>query len=1018
MTLVEAETAANLIVSVLQQFLIIDLYYSGYNSYDDWRGEWVEIIEIHYRGHTDWTSCLLTYEEAIPREMGGIAETVDVSEANHLRFSTWYAHGMNEFIGEIGFSWNLDWDNLTGSHSFSLKDVFHISAFTPSPQATDWMNIYLNLPDVSSLSISPWANNSYLQMYQDYHPNTYEPWNKDNTYTIYFNIEPGNSISDFTLNFDYDVQYWGLVPMERAWYEVDPRGYEYLQISYNGPNAKLTSIIPLDEALLVNVSHLHFEYYPSAYEVATHSPIWLEINFKDDLDHQTEADLIADFFETFLGITFDHNNSWTNWYWDYNLQMDFKSMTYEYEEDVYTFAEFQPIYLSSLAYNHSSMINSSSYALDFDCICWDINQDFRYDVFSYEVRIESDALDEYTQTPTKAYPESTLPQDHSYDVLSLFGWSSLPYSTSAYRMEIELRLPMEEGEDLVVNPSDPNGWGYHYWYNEYHWSQYRYTNIMFNYYVDVPYETDQYGVKTTPVTNWSGTFNFAFQADTVDVEPPGIGGLCYWNATHSGWDYDSDASLSGEVLFGVDVWDDHDQFWNTTTNDWETRFTGSGVYNVTGKLFYGALTANIEGLFIPVTFAYNSTAGRYTVLVNLATDNFADGDWIFTVESADNDDNFGWNWYDFVIDNYDDSIYLDAAFVEWIAPTPANDSDISGTISININTTDDVGIYLVVLWVNFGGYILDDPDEDGVYIKDYDTSFNFEGPMVIIAEVWDNEGHYTSIVRYFNVDNFPSGGPPTVTVISPTTSETIYGNYLVEATVVDDVGIKAVTLKVDDRSPLVMTYNATSNNYEILYNTMQVSDGGHIFAITAIDDDENTHIITVAVNVIVDNGGVGTGEGDPPEYNLINVPINQTPEDLATQIVTVTDTSKAIVGSFIWEIDVKDDIGISQVVLTIDDDVNTMSGSFAGPDIWSEYTYDFDSTELYDGAHIAIISITDIDENQHTVEIYFGFTTSNGNTQEQPTVGLEGFSSLWALLTIIPIAFAVTRIKKRRSIKF
>jgi len=502
LSLTEAEFYAEMLVSIIEQFLIVDFSYGGYNSFDDWYGdEWLEVVEIFYNGHADWTSCINTYENALPVEKGGIAAAVNMSEANSLRFNAWYDGGNNDFVGSISISFNPVWDTLFGSHTFSLKEMLHLTQFQVSSEATDWFYLNINLPDVTNLAVTPWLNEDYINMGQEYHPNIEEPWYLDHTYNIWIDIAQGYIIADFNLNFDFDVRYWDLTPTERAEYQVDAHGYSYKRIEFRGPNAHL-DVTPFNELLLPDVEEVCLNYNPNAFDIAGHTPLFLDINYVDTNDHQTSADVIADYFETLLGSSFTYNDSWIEWWWDDKLQTQFETIRYHYGIEIYNLVDFNALLQSSLAYQYSSMINSSTMLSSYTDFRWNIHYDSYYNTFGYRVELIEDSLDEYIQDPIKTYTESALPIDHSFDVLSLFGWTTLPYSALSYRHEISLCLPVSEDSDITIVPGNPNGWGYHYNYWIENWNLQRNGRLDINYYVQEPWTTDEFGVKEDPITNW------------------------------------------------------------------------------------------------------------------------------------------------------------------------------------------------------------------------------------------------------------------------------------------------------------------------------------------------------------------------------------------------------------------------------------------------------------------------------------------------------------------------------------
>ncbi|MHA1865230.1 MAG: Ig-like domain-containing protein [Candidatus Heimdallarchaeaceae archaeon] len=1007
----DAQNAANLVKEIIQQFLIVELEFEGSYSHDEWRGEWVEILSFRYSGHADWSNIKELYEGSIPTEKGGIAATIDISEANELRFEGWYNSYEQEIVGRIGFSFGFQKTTLVGGHSISLKEIFHIDNFEASSEATDPLNIYVELPDVENVALSPWYNDTQLMMYLQYHPNIEEPWNKDSTYSIIINLSSGKYISDFIISFDYIFVPWDLRIHEEAGYFIDPRGYDNRYIGYQGDYASL-SIDTFDKSILENVFNIDLWYYVNAYSVAEYANIVIDLRYTGPGPHNN--DTIINYFESILGYTFTFDEVLTEYSWDDFQQQDVEITRYTSHIDNFPKTDFNNILANSIAYKHSSMINSSNILPDITRFHWKIDYLSAFDDYRQEISFLDYALDEYDESPTKAYTETSVPNTYTIDLLNKFGWTTFPYSSESNEMKIEFISPVTNLDTIVFDPDKGNGWGYDSWFWTDWRNNYQYIYYNFNWFTETPYTTDDDGNKVDPVTALSITFENQFEPDTVDIEPPNINGLLYYPHPDE-WDWDIwSYSYSGVSLFGVDV-DDNGwlYYYDTSVGYMVPRFPGSGIANVDGKLYYNALPTEFSGVTQNVSFTWNSTADLYTSYIDFSSGNFADGEWGFEVHSNDSYGNDAWMYETINVDNYDDEEYVNPASVVWTSTTPEDGATVSGEITIEAEISDDVGVFLVVIWANFGGWLFEDPDEDGVYSKTIDTTYYVDGPLEIIIEVWDMEGHHTVVSRTFTIDNVPSGDPPSITFIYPTDGETVTGTIVIQAEVLDDIGLRSVTFSVDDRTPMAMYYNDETGYYEVSYNTNQLSNGMHIFYVTAVDQDENVHTVTVSVEVEV-TGSTGTGEGNPPEYNLINVPVNQTEEELATQITAAVDESKAVVDVFTWEIEAKDDYGLNQISISIDDNLTAMEGADAGPDTWSTWIYEWDSTQVKDGAHYAVITISDIDTNQHTIKIVIGFTTNNGNVGEKKTFGIDGYTYFWAILAIIPISIIKT-VKRRRK---
>ena len=848
--LIDSLDSASTLIGELELILPFNLYFDRYEIHEEWWEESVEIIEIYFRGNVNWLSLEQVMANAVPRGMEGFVENIDVSEANHFHFDIHYDMGFNDFISEFSIGWNQNWDTLSGLHDYSLVDLFHVTELKTSSLASNSLNLNIELPDVQNLIKTPWINDGNIQMNMDYHPNLDEPWYDNNIYSINIDIMQGYSVPDVSLQFEYDVKYWGITPSERAWYEVDPKGYESLDLQISGPNAKLTTGIGLDETILNNVQQIHFDYYRTAYEVANHTPIWLEISFMDDLDYQDQADSIAAIFETLLGVSFDANNSWVGYYWVHNLQTDVLTSNYNYEIFIYDFANFSTVFEASDAYTHSSMINESYYGLNFDRFSWDINYDFDYDFFNYHVRVEHNALDQYKEFPVKSYPESVSPIEHNFDVLDLFGWSSLPYSSETERFDIDISFPSEIAGQIQVIPEKDYGWGYNYWTWTEMMSQYNYQRLSISYFVDTPYTYDENHEKDLPVSTWTGSFNFAFLSDDIDTSPPSIGGLAYYDGS---WEYNLDSGLEGIVTLGVDIWEDNDQYWNTTVNNWMPRYPSSGVSQVSGKMFSESFNYLNPKFVVLVEFSYDSMHNRYTTTIDFGSDQFMDGDWVLDIEAIDNSGNAGYNWYELRVDNYDDLLYDTPASLSWVSPTPPNNTIVHDSIKLAADIYDDIGVFAVILSINFVEFYLEDIDDDGVYLFDYNTLNSIDGKTYIKIETWDFEGHLTSSLMIYEVDNMSEGEPPSIIFVELAEGETISGQFMIKAEITDDIGIKAVTLEIHGHVSYVMELNPENNLYEYELDTTKLENDYYTLSITAIDYDENTHYETVTINLYIDN---------------------------------------------------------------------------------------------------------------------------------------------------------------------
>ncbi|MHA1667549.1 MAG: Ig-like domain-containing protein, partial [Candidatus Heimdallarchaeaceae archaeon] len=203
--------------------------------------------------------------------------------------------------------------------------------------------------------------------------------------------------------------------------------------------------------------------------------------------------------------------------------------------------------------------------------------------------------------------------------------------------------------------------------------------------------------------------------------------------------------------------------------------------------------------------------------------------------------------------NYDDQIYTSPPSVSWVGLSPANNSVVSGTITLEIDISEDIGIYIAILSVNFDDYILEDSNNDRKYIFNYDTMNSFDGKTYFIVEAWDYEGHLTSSLLILEIDNIATGEPPIISIIQPHNDETISGQYTIQVSVQDDIGVKAVTMKINNYESLVMKLNSQTNYYEYQLDTTKYDNGQYTLSITALDDDDNTHRVTEYITINISN---------------------------------------------------------------------------------------------------------------------------------------------------------------------
>ncbi|MHA2503015.1 MAG: hypothetical protein ACXAE3_09100, partial [Candidatus Kariarchaeaceae archaeon] len=193
-----AEAAAISIINTLgSQILMQSITFEGSNGYDQNYGNGFEAFtDVWFSGHVDWTNMQQVINNSIPRTYGGLAATIDATDASNLNFQVWM--NGNELAASIGINFHRFIDSVEGGHSFSLADIFHVTQFSVASYASD-LSIGIWLPDIGNLAVSL-GNTTYSEVY-------IERWEADEPQQDYSNVHvyirllPGALESDISIGF-------------------------------------------------------------------------------------------------------------------------------------------------------------------------------------------------------------------------------------------------------------------------------------------------------------------------------------------------------------------------------------------------------------------------------------------------------------------------------------------------------------------------------------------------------------------------------------------------------------------------------------------------------------------------------------------------------------------------------------------------------------------------------------------------------------------------------------------------
>jgi hypothetical protein len=158
--------------------------------------EWVDLTRVFYDTHIDfpWFADYIN-NSIIPRNIGGLAETIDVTESNHVSARAWPQGDVSN--PEISFSFGFDFNkriyeissSFSGSHTLPINDLIYVDKIQKSANQSQ-LEIYCELPNVTSLTHNPPSNTGDIEIKTDYHPPP-EDWVKHNYYNVNFKIMSG-----------------------------------------------------------------------------------------------------------------------------------------------------------------------------------------------------------------------------------------------------------------------------------------------------------------------------------------------------------------------------------------------------------------------------------------------------------------------------------------------------------------------------------------------------------------------------------------------------------------------------------------------------------------------------------------------------------------------------------------------------------------------------------------------------------------------------------------------------------
>ncbi|UCH90125.1 MAG: hypothetical protein JSV49_05660 [Thermoplasmata archaeon] len=297
---------------------------------------------------------------------------------------------------------------------------------------------------------------------------------------------------------------------------------------------------------------------------------------------------------------------------------------------------------------------------------------------------------------------------------------------------------------------------------------------------------------------------------------------------------------------------------------------------------------------------------------------------------------------------------------------PQNGDTVKGSVEIQAQVTDDIGVEKVAYWIDSQTPIemkkgSGSPD---IYTATWDSTSVSDGTVTLYVEGKDQAQNIDMKSISFNVENdVADTTPPIISIQSPQNNAQLSGSVLVQAKVTDNKGLNRVDYKIDN-GELISMYLTTSDIYEQTWDTTKISDGTYTLTIRA--EDYSGNFITENIFVTVNNGGTPVLDTTPPVLQIMEPTSNEFLQGKVDLRVMVYDVDSGV-AKVEWS------IGTSEWQALTESGTNEWSGKLS-TDLYTDGDYNL-KFRAYDKAGnegTALIDITIvngfIDVNAPTVK--------------------------------------------------
>jgi hypothetical protein len=210
---------------------------------------------------------------------------------------------------------------------------------------------------------------------------------------------------------------------------------------------------------------------------------------------------------------------------------------------------------------------------------------------------------------------------------------------------------------------------------------------------------------------------------------------------------------------------------------------------------------------------------------------------------------------------------------------PSNSATVSGTASVSVTASDNIGVTKVEFYVNGA---LQATDTASPYTFSWNTTTVANGSYTLTAKAYDAAGNVgqSANVSVTVSNTVADTTVPTVSISAPTSGATVNGTASVSVTASDNVGVIKVEFYVNG----ALQATDTASPYTFGWNTTTVANGTYTLTAKAYDAAGNVGQ-SANVSVTVNNAVADTA---PPAVSAFSVPATST--TLAVPITTFTAT--------------------------------------------------------------------------------------------------------------------------------